>query len=139
MKETKEIVKWFEDLLGVENIVFLYGADNKVFNGDGYDFDCLILTRKVLYYDKTNNIISTHSPYGSHWEKRKDVLKLKTTENFRWIIKGEDFLSCTKLCNVWLETYDGDIENLGCFNENKVLDTQHKLFDQLKLIMSYVK
>lgn len=137
MKSTKEIIKWFEDLLGVENITFLYGADNKVFNGNGYDFDCQILTRKILYFDTTNNIISTHSPYGSNWEKRKDVKKLKADENFRWIIQGEDFLSSTKLCNVNLLSYNGNVENLGCFNEDKVVETMNKLYQSLQIIMKY--
>ncbi len=137
MKETREIIKWFEDLLGVENLTFLYGSDSKVFESDcsGYDFEIKVLTRNVLYFDKTNNIISTHSPYGTHWEKRKDVAKLKSNENFRWVIKGADFLSSIKFCNVWLETYDGDIEDLGCFNSNNVLETYDKLYENLKLIM----
>lgn len=139
MKSTKEIIKWFETLLGVESITFLYDMDNKVFdaNGDGYDFESKVLTRKVLYYDKTNNIISTHSPYGTHWEKRKDVVKLKSNENFRWVIGGDEFLSSTKFCNVALETYNGNIENLGCFNVSKVCETYDKLYKDLKLIMEH--
>ena len=135
MKTTEESIKWFEELLKVRNITFLVGTEQKVFNKNEYDFDRDILTRKVLYYDKTNNAISTHSPYGSHWEKRKDVVKLKANENFRWVIEGDDFLSSIKFCNVWLETYDGDIEDLGCFNSNKVLETYDKLYENLKLIM----
>ena len=135
MKTTKEIIKWFEDLLGTENITFLFGTEQKVYTRNGYEFDRDILTRKLLYYDKTNNTISTHSPYGSHWEKRKDVVKLKADENFRWVIDGEEFLSSTKFCHVRLESYNGYIENLGCFNENKVTESYHKLYESLKLIM----
>ena len=135
MKTTKEIIKWFEDLLGTENITFLFGTEQKVYTRNVYEFDRDILTRKLLYYDKTNNTISTHSPYGSHWEKRKDVVKLKADENFRWVIDGEEFLSSTKFCHVRLETYDGYIEDLGCFNENKVTESYHKLYESLKLIM----
>ena len=133
MKTTKEIKKWFEDLLGVENITFLLGAEQEVYNGD--DFDREILTRKILYYDKTNNTISTHSPYGTHWEKRKDVVKLKSDENFRWVINGEEFLSSYKFCHVRLETYDGRIEDLGCFNGDKVTETYDNLYESLKAIM----
>ena len=135
MKTTKEVIKWFEDLLGTENITFLFGIEQKVYNGNEGEFDRDILTRKVLYYDKANNAISTHSPYGSHWEKRKDVVKLKADENFRWVINGEEYLSSSKFCHVRLESYNGYIENLGCFNENKVTESYHKLYESLKLIM----
>ena len=135
MKTTEESIKWFEELLKVRNITFLVGTEQKVFNKNEYDFDRDILTRKVLYYDKTNNAISTHSPYGSHWEKRKDVVKLKADENFRWVINGEEYLSSSKFCHVRLESYNGYIENLGCFNENKVTESYHKLYESLKLIM----
>jgi hypothetical protein len=120
-KEINEIIEWFEKLLGVNGLKFKYTICHYDTDGlDKFDFEREILTRKVLYYDTTNNVLSTHSPYGSHWENRKDVVKIKTTENFRWCIKGEDFLSCYKPCNITYEDYYGNSKLLMCCNEKRV-------------------
>lgn len=131
--EIKEIIDWFENLLNVKGLKFKYTINH--YNADGldkFDFEREILTRKVLYYDTTNNVISTHSPYGSHWESRKDVVKIKASENFRWCIKGEDFISCYKPCNITYEDYYGNNKLLMCCNENRVKAIWH-LVKALKL------
>jgi len=120
-KEIDEIIEWFENLLNVDELKFKYSVHHYDTDGlDKFDFEREVLTRKVLYYDTTNNTINTHSPYGSHWENRKDVVKIKATENFRWRIKGEDFLSCYKPCNITYEDYYGNSKLLMCCNEKRV-------------------
>lgn len=119
--EIKEMIDWFENLLNVKGLKFKYSINHyDADNLNEFDFEREVLGRKVLYYDTTNNVVSTHSPYGSHWENRKDVIKIKSTDNFRWCIKGLDFLSCYKPSNIISEDYDGNTKLLKCCNEERV-------------------
>lgn len=120
-KRVEDIKEWFEKLLHVDGLKFKYTASHCDADNLGiYEFERDVLTRKVLYYDTTNNVISTHSPYGSHWENRKDVVKIKASENFRWCIRGEDFISCYKPCNITYEDYYGNSKLLMCCNEKRI-------------------
>lgn len=133
--ETKEYIKWFENILGVNGLNFKYTTHHYDANNlDGFEFEREILTRKVLYYNSSNNVISTHSPYGSHWEKSKDVKKIIADENFRWVIKGDEFLSRTKFCCVKLINYDGSVKNLGCFNAELVEKTYKEMYEVFKMM-----
>lgn len=57
--------------------------------------------------------------YGTHWEKRKDVVKVKLSYNFRWIIKGDNFLPLTTQY-INIERYDGTTENIWSYS--KIMD-----------------
>ena len=133
-KEVNEIVEWFKNLLNVKGeLKFKYTVNHyDASNLDLYDFEREVLTTKVLYFDTTNNVISTHSPYGSFWEKRKDVVKIIASENFRWCIKGEEYLSDCKPCYITLRRYDGYDEMLMKCNEKKLT----AYFSKLKAIFS---
>lgn len=114
--EKKRIKKWFENLLNIDDLKFKINVTQD--DCDGFmDTD---LSRKVLYYDTVNHILSTHSPYGSHWEKARAVVKLKTTENFRWVIKGEEYLSICKPCVLTIENYDKGIIKTEVCNMNNL-------------------
>lgn len=122
--EVREIIEWFENLLDVDGLTFKYSKDNldaSILNG--YEFEREVLTRKLLYFDPTNNVITTHSPYGTHWENRKDVKKIVSTDNFRWCCKGDEYLSCFRPSYIELEDYNGDIEMIKHCNEDKIMRT----------------
>lgn len=115
-----KIKEWFEELLNVDNISIVYGNNmDSCENMDEYDIDRYALSRKLLYFDKSNNVLSTNSPYGTHWEKRKDVVKVKSSYNFRWIIKGDNFLPLTTQY-INIEKYDGTTENIWSYS--KIMD-----------------
>lgn len=101
-EEIKQMVKWFEELLEVDGIQLRFGSDFS----DGcssckklYDIDGKYLTRKILYFDKSNKTLMTHAPGGSHWLRNNNMQKIVFNENVRWVmdyeIRGVDVIGPT--------------------------------------------
>ena len=98
-QEKAEYTKWFETILKVNNLKFRESITQNECDG----FTAIELTRKVLYFDKLNNIISTHSPYGTHWENAKHIVKLTADDKFRWYTRPHVFCNSS---NVYYQEYN---------------------------------
>ena len=97
-EEKSKYTKWFEDILNVNGIKFKKNITQDWCDG----FTTRELTRKILYFDTLNKVICTHSPYGTHWENAKHIVKLTANDNFRWYIEEDVFDSTS---NVFYQEY----------------------------------